>query len=231
MAADANDIRTLDQLRTRLFQFSKALGSLKSRLEHPGPLTSWPTIQSFADQFERHLQAISDLFETNRTFFESTVAYPIPAFVDRSHENIVTEVVRKKLEPSVEDWVDRGMDTGTKIDERQDLDHLWSLVHSKSVASVTQIPWASDFTVDEARSEGGIDAVHTGLRRKLNKGGEEADDESDDDEADIDDEAKDESHKMDIDTTATNNNNQPVSSGPVLPMDQVLKFLNSGIRP
>ena len=230
MAADPNDIRTLDQLRTRLFQFSKALGSLKSRLDHPGPLTPWQTIQSFADQFERHLQAISDLFEANRAFFESAVAYPIPAFVDRSHENIVTEVIRKKFEPSVEDWVDRGMETGTKIDERRDLDRLWSSVHSKSVASVTQIPWASDFTVDEARGEGGIDAVHTGLRRKLNKGGEESDDESDNDDAEIDDKAKDESHQMDIDPTAAKAN-PPLPSGPALPMDQVLKFLNSGIRP
>lgn len=173
------------------------------------------------------------------------VAYPTSDFPGRTQEGLLGQLLRKKLEPSVDSWVERGARaatdafappadvTGTAmaIDRtgltEVELAELWDWAPPAANAEARKRNWGGNFTLEER--EMGIENVKTGLRRKL----EDYDDEDDDDEEeDSDGEAGD---AMDTSVgTATlgaagTDGTKSKEEIPPLPLDNVFRFMVTGV--
>jgi mediator of RNA polymerase II transcription subunit 8 len=134
--------------------------------------------------------------------------YPLPSFPGREQENLLGQLLRKKLQPQVEDWIVAGErhEQQQQQQEQQQQDPLtaaqladlwnWAGPEGNRVARDLGADAFDDvFTLEE--HELGIETIVTGLRRKL----WESDDEDEQDEDDTKEESKkaDTSNKQDTD--------------------------------
>jgi len=96
-----------------------------------------------------------------------TVVFPSTNYPGRTQENILTQLLRKKLEPQVENWVEEGRkiadnEGGTDKTEDEFLD--WAIRWlEKRIVVFGDEEAQEDYTAEE--KELGIENVNTGLRR------------------------------------------------------------------
>ena len=144
-------------------------------------------------------------------------------------------LLRKKLEPEVEGWVegyttkfedgDGGAGGGSAKDAGVDLKQLWNWAGPTSfgiVSPMMEESFDDDYTIKERAD--GVEKVVTGLKRKLD--GDDSDEEAEDGEADAKMEdvmpsaKKDEEQEKGVDTSL-----------PAVPIDGVLRFMSTGVMP
>ena len=164
-----------------------------------------------------NLSALSDHLKANASLFSSMPVYPLPNFPGRTQENLLGQLLRKKLEPNVEDWVVEGRTLATKTEtgrgvKHEELKDLWEWAGMAANEQARRHTWGGNYTVEER--EQGIENVITGLKRKLKDN--EADEESDEDE-DMEDVVDD---KM-----------PEVEARPPLPLKDVFRFMMTGATP
>ena len=181
--------------------------------------------------------------------------YPLPAFPGKTQENLLGQLLRKKLEPNVEDWVEKGREIAMDAVQYGDtngsakateLKDLWSWAGMAANLLARKHPWAGDYTLEE--QEGGIDNVFTGLRRKLKAGQYDSSEDSSDDEDAEDESAKDEAVDgdemevvgvrrksgaagLEFDLAKQREHKEPEAIGIALPMEDVFRFLMTGAEP
>src|SRR5947207_2205118 len=85
-----------------------SLLSLQLRLELTIFAFSRSSIQSRATIISGNLATVSEHMKRHADLFNATVAYPLPNFPGRTQEELLGQLLRKKLEPKVEDWVQQG---------------------------------------------------------------------------------------------------------------------------
>lgn len=131
-----------------------------------------------------------DSLSENSELFARMAIHPSPNFPGRSQETILTQLLRKKLEPDVEELVAVGRETArlatpAGVAQLADIwDELRRWTHQRIADYVRDE--ANDVYTAEERALG-IDRVRTGLRRDLEDESEEEDeDEEEDDDGDGD---------------------------------------------
>ena len=67
-----------------------------------------PSIQTSAALISYNMKALLDQMNSNQLFFHSAHVHPSPSFPGRTQENLLTQLLRKKLNPSDEDWIKEG---------------------------------------------------------------------------------------------------------------------------
>ncbi|PWY93526.1 hypothetical protein BO94DRAFT_621915 [Aspergillus sclerotioniger CBS 115572] len=244
-------IKTLEQSRQRLIQLTHSLASLITSLNQSDPLPSWTSLQSQATIISNNLLTISDHLSDNRDLLANVVAYPDASYPSRVPTNNVAleQVLRTKLDPRVEDWVARGRRAGTTDSAalghgqgltEQALADLWDWAPVEANQEARRRNWGGDYTLEER--EMGIEKVVTGLARVL-------DDDDDDDEDQSDsEEGEGEADEMEIvgvrrrsgagaglefDIAAANATPGagPKVVAPVVPLDEILRFMTMGAVP
>jgi len=164
-----------------------------------------------------------------------------------TQENILTQLLRKKLDPDTESWIEsasnslhndaahssgiNGLSGNHKsIDKPGNGGEMSTWAADKAREIAGNMPWGSAFTIEEREGEGGMKSVKTGLRRDL-----VADEEDDDDDDDDDDEKEEKDEdgkegekdegKMDVDSQA-----EPVQvpKVPMMVLEDVLRFAMTG---
>jgi mediator of RNA polymerase II transcription subunit 8 len=175
--------------------------------------------------------------------------YPLPSYPGKTQEALLGQLLRKKLEPEVEDWVTQGLQVaelaGMADDgKRSGVLDLWSWAGMAANELARGHEWGGDFTLEER--EGGIENVVTGLKRKFVEvdEDEDEDEEEDENEDDDDDDAagKDKMEALKVDRaaedvglkTAVGQEDEDIGSrviGDPLPLEHVLKFMMTGIEP
>lgn len=118
--------------------------------------------------------------------------YPLPSYPGITQEALLGQLLRKKLEPEVEDWVMQGRrmadEAGMANEEtKSGMLELWSWAGMAANELARGHEWGGDFTVEER--EAGVENVVTGLRRKF---ADEGDEDEEEDEDEMEDEDKDE---------------------------------------
>ena len=100
------------------------------------------------------------------------VVYPLPQFPGRTQEHILQQLLRTKLEPEVDDWVERGQEITQKSPtessyrlSNNDLDELWEWAPQDATKEGMKQKWGADYTLAEIQM--GVDKVKTGLEREL----------------------------------------------------------------
>lgn len=67
-----------------------------------------PSIQTSAALISYNLRAILDQLDSKKHFLQSAHVYPSASFPGRTQENLLAQLLRKKIGPSDEDWIKEG---------------------------------------------------------------------------------------------------------------------------
>ena len=175
-----------------------------------------PSLHSTSQIIAQNLSSISTQLTSHAPFLSSLTVYPLPSYPGREHENILNQLLRKKLEPRIEEWVGDGREKGLVIESqggRNEVEKFWQWAMQEANEQARKQPWEGEFTLEEI--EGGIEKVNTGLKRKWY-------DESDDEEED-EEESQQAIHIKEEDSDL----------GKVHPLeiDDFLRFMAKGIEP
>ncbi|MCJ1350740.1 MAG: mediator of RNA polymerase II transcription subunit 8 [Icmadophila ericetorum] len=207
------DVKVLEQARQRLFQLSNSLASLQHNITHADP----SILSSSFLILSGNLSSLSKHLETHASLFSSMPVYPLPTFPGRTQENLLGQLLRKKLEPNVEDWVAEGKTIATRTGKGEGLKHeelreLWNWAGMAANEQARRHTWGGQYTIEER--ERGVENVITGLKKKLKD--DDAEEEWDEDE-EMEDDADE---KM-----------PEVETGPPLPINDVFRFMMTGVIP
>ncbi|KAJ5090640.1 hypothetical protein N7532_009324 [Penicillium argentinense] len=246
MATLTNDqIKTLEQSRQRLVQLTRSLGSLIGSLNQSEPLPPWSSLQTQASIISNNLVSVSELLSDNRDLLSTLVAYPGPEYPGRTQSNALQQLLRTKLDPRVEDWVERGRVQGTeqanlstanpsvpapsaeKLSEAE-LASLWEWAPLAANEEARRRDWGANYTLEER--EMGIENVVTGLKRTL-------EDEEEGDEEDEEGEEGEEEMEIvgvhrksgggsGVEFDIAPHHAHPVH--PVVPLPDILRFMTTG---
>lgn len=188
------------------------------------------------------MQAIDSQLSEHRETLQSTVAYPLPQFPGKERSFILETLLRTKLEPNVEEWIEegesitlqrqKGAQKGLSDEERN---ALWQWAPGAANKEARKQKWGADFTLEEKQN--GIENVITGLRRDLieptDDDGDEVEEEDEEEEYEVTDDEDDD--KMEVEQTKTESRpgaaaeSQPAM--PIanqLPLQTVHKFMTTG---
>lgn len=181
-----------------------------------------------------NLQEIADVLNSQRQLFTTMHAYPMPSFPGTTQEPVLQALLRKKLDPRAEDWIDvslkdekghalqNGDKGGSQTLSTEEMRDLWESA-GPAFQEILQ-PLAEDgiledeYTIQERAD--GIQNVVTGIKRKL--GGPLDDDDEDEDE-EMEDDAPEEQ--------VTVNQRGFEAGAPYIRLDELLRFAVSGSQP
>jgi mediator of RNA polymerase II transcription subunit 8, fungi type len=200
------EFKGIEQTRQRLFQLSKGIESLRTDMLNNNPLPSTcvalflratshsanpegtprrSSLQASAQILQRNMQSLLAIVNDNADVFRRLAVHPSANFPGRTQENILLMLLRKKLEPEVEEWVAQGRETSEAItaDGLLELEMMWSRLRQWCKDRIKEyvVDEASELYTTEER-EMGIENVQTGLKRQL------VDDEDEDEEDEDEDE-------------------------------------------
>lgn len=171
------------------------------------------SLQSLASVISNHLTSVSSHLSSHSPLLASLAVFPLPSYPGKTQEPLLGQLLRKKLEPGVEDWVIKGKEIaeqGAKDEKsRQDILELWTWAGMAANELARGHEWGGDFTQDEL--EGGLENVVTGLRRQLNW-----EDEEEDEDEEIEKGKK---------------NETPEEARDAMPLEPILKFMMTGSEP
>ncbi|KAK5045384.1 hypothetical protein LTR84_009248 [Exophiala bonariae] len=239
---DSDQVRSLDQTRQLLLSLHTSLVALRSDISQNPQLPSWPALQTHANLISNNLQTITDSLSKHRETFSSAVVNPLPQFPGKERAFILETLLRTKLEPSVEEWIEEGETVATQQQKSAhrglstaDRDALWQWAPGAANAEARKQKWGADYTLQEIQN--GIENVKTGLLRELVEPPED-DDVDDDDEDEYDEVTDDETgpvDKMDIEPLNPDpKSTSPAQNPPLLPrapqmsMESMHKFMTTG---
>jgi len=116
------------------------------------------SIQVHSTILAQNLKAITEHLSKHADLFASTVVYPSTNFPGRTQENLVGQLLRKKLEPNVETWVEEGRALGSQKAEgrdagEEDLDELWNFAKAYVTPAVAKAAQGSRDMLDDIYNE------------------------------------------------------------------------------
>ena len=173
--------------------------------------------------------------------------YPTPEFPGKTQEDLLGLLLRKKLEPDVEDWVEEGHKTAVEALDggntgglrEEDMHDLWEWAGMAANEQARKHTWGGNYTLEER--EMGVENVVTGLRRKLKV---DPDDSSDDDDDGVEDDDNDNEndpdkdelelvrmHRKENDDGVEFDLSKESQRSAALPMNDIFRFMMTGNAP
>jgi mediator of RNA polymerase II transcription subunit 8 len=191
-----------------------------------------------------NLKSVSDQLKEHQDLLSSAVVYPLPQFPGRTQEHILQQLLRTKLEPGVEEWVERGQDLANTSQNRSyylsdnDMDQLWDSAPRDATKEGMKQKWGADYTLAEIQM--GVENIKTGLTRELkipedddNEEAMEDDEKGEDEASDEEDEDVDKMEVVEVQRKAGSSGLQndlsdrpPVA--PPMPLENVFRFMMTG---
>jgi mediator of RNA polymerase II transcription subunit 8, fungi type len=115
---------------------------------------------------------MTDHLTRHADLFQRVAVHPSTNFPGRTQEGLLQQLLRKKLEPHVEEWVDEGrtVQATNEAEKEKDDEELWKWARDfigERVAKYAIEEAGDNYTA--AEREMGIENVKTGLRRKLDE--------------------------------------------------------------
>ncbi|KAG5999101.1 hypothetical protein E4U43_002275 [Claviceps pusilla] len=199
LGLDDDELKSVEHTVARLAQLSSSIQSLKMDILKSNPLPHPSSFQASAQILQRNLQSVLESLNDNADLFTRMAIHPSTKYPGRTQENILTQLLRKKLEPDVEELVQKGRETArwATPEGLAALQAIWGELREWTqgrIAEYVRDEAGDVYTKEERRT--GVRSVRTGLRRALDEesddeeggdGNEDEDDEEDNDEDDGDD--------------------------------------------
>jgi mediator of RNA polymerase II transcription subunit 8, fungi type len=236
-------IKSLDSIRQRLLSLNASLGALRGDLATNPSLPSWSSLQSHATLISSNLQQINSSLTQHSGLLASTITFPSMQFPSRHQADVISTLLRTKMEPDVEEWLEEGQKYAkdansnmyTQILRDGDRQELWQWAPSAANAEARKQKWGADYTLAEV--QGGVEKVVTGLRRALVEPPEveEIEDEAESEYGEEEEEEDEVGVEMDVDLTVLSGSALQPSTVPVIepaetqmPMERVHRFMTTG---
>ncbi|KAG9230063.1 putative mediator of RNA polymerase II transcription subunit 8 [Amylocarpus encephaloides] len=199
VSLNSEDLKALEQTRQKLYQIANSIKSVKDNITQSPSLPPWSSLQASSAILAQSMQSLTTHLQRSSDVMNKLVVYPSTNYPGRTQENLLTQLLRKKLEPLVETMVEEARDV-QKMDQDQgdgeDDEEIWDWAtgwFSKRMGEYIELEMSDDYTMDER--ERGLANVNTGLRRKLDprkpkasKDGEGDSEEEEDEEEEDEDE-------------------------------------------
>lgn len=195
------------------------------------------------------MQLLQELLDRNRQFLTAAHAYPHASFPGATQEFLLQQLLRKKAEPWVEDWVDENTnpakvrkldpyhDTGLNEQEQQE---LWAFAGPTETGIIRDllVSGAMQYEYTLAEKEQGVQNVKIGLKRSLQKKPKRVDDEENSEDDEDEDGDEDEDETMEDVVPAAKPVDDPIgelegvdTSQYALPLESVMRYMHSGLIP
>ena len=136
------------------------------------------SLHSLSQIISQNLSAVSDHLNTHGPLLSSLAVYPLPTYPGREQEGLLHQLLRKKLDPSAEDWVEEGRVIGAELETqgaKANLMDLWEWAGMAANEQARKHEWGGEYTLEEV--EGGVENVVTGLKRGMGEESESEDEE------------------------------------------------------
>ncbi|KAK5992892.1 Mediator of RNA polymerase II transcription subunit 8 [Cladobotryum mycophilum] len=203
LGLDDDELRSVEQTLSRLAQLSNSIQSLKADILKSNPLPPPSSLQASAQILQRNLQTVLDNLSENHELFSRIAVHPSTNYPGRTQEGILTQLLRKKLEPDVEELVLKGRETARLATPEgiEKLQDIWQELREwtqERIASYVRDEAGDVYTKEERQT--GVDNVRTGLRKDLDE--------------DSDDEEEDEYENEAIGADGSDQGHQPFVRGP-----------------
>jgi mediator of RNA polymerase II transcription subunit 8 len=173
------------------------------------------------------------------------VAHPLPTYPAQTQEVLLQELLRKKLQPHVEDWVAEARAVASADSAGVDADsghaglrEVWEWAGQAANEQARRHVWGGNYTLEER--EGGIENVVTGLRRRLKADRADGDDgEGDESGSESDEGDGDELEVVGVRRKSVggvefdlrrNNEHMLEVGGAAMPIGDVLRYMMTGKR-
>ncbi|KAK2606402.1 mediator of RNA polymerase II transcription subunit 8 [Conoideocrella luteorostrata] len=210
LGLEDDELKSVEHIVSRLAQLSSSIQSLKMDILKSNPLPHPSSLQASAQILQRNLQSVLESLNDNSDLFTRMALRPSTNYPGRTQENILTQLLRKKLEPDVEELVLEGRETAKLATPEgvAELQTIWDEIREWTHGRIAEYvrDEAGDVYTREERADG-LENVRTGLRRALD---EESDDDDEDEEGEGD---GGETLKMD-EEGAMEKDNSMVNRGP-----------------
>ncbi|KAI9640497.1 mediator of RNA polymerase II transcription subunit 8 [Ciborinia camelliae] len=148
--------------------------------------TCFSSIMTSSSILSTNIQSVTDHLAANSDILSRIVAFPSTNFPGRTQEALLLQLLRKKLEPQVEAWVDEGrnlqIDNVEAGDNQGDIEETWKWAAEwigPRIGEYALNEGGDEYTVEER--EIGVENVNTGLKDE-EESDEEDEEEEDDDE-------------------------------------------------
>ena len=219
-------------------------------------LENRPSLQKSANLLYHNLDSLNKILAGAQPLLANAHVYPLPSYPGRTNEDLLTQLLRKKLQPQVEDWIANGERhaANSAIDSSQSNGSSTDRALPESSMNTAQLTdlweWAGRegnriardmgadsfddvFTLEE--HELGIENVVTGLRRKL----WDSDDEDEDEEGGVQGK-KQQDKQLDMDVDMVDTIPEPVKrlqrhnvdpSKPPMSIEHILRFALTAREP
>lgn len=188
------------------------------------------------------LGRISNQLSEHHKLLSSLSVYPLPQFPGPSQSHILESLLRSKLEPDVEEWVETGEALAPHKAEKSgefgqsELYELWVWAPKAAKTMNWQQCWGGDYTLAERlqglKDDGqGWDTIVTGLDRELEDPGTPKDPNAKDEDENRDDlvnEDEMEGIEEQPDKPTFSLTASQSQKAPPLPLESMLKFLSTG---
>ena len=153
---------------------------------HNPSLTRRPnrdSLHASAQILHRNLATVLECLSENAELFTRIAIHPSTNFPGRAQEGVLTQLLRKKLEPDVEELVEQGRETAQRATPQglAALQAIWDELRAWTQTRIADYvrDEAGDAYTKEERARG-TETVRTGLRRDIED--DEDEDEEDDEE-------------------------------------------------
>jgi mediator of RNA polymerase II transcription subunit 8, fungi type len=194
------------------------------------------SLQSHSGLISNNLQAVAKQLTDNQQLLSSIVAYPLPQYPS-AQAHLLEHLLRTKLEPEVEEWVEKGLEIAPQPSQRSssalsqhERDELWQWAPVAANDEIRKQNWGGDYSM--AEKQAGVENVATGLKRELveppdpdehdDGEGVEESEEGDYDEEDVQIRRKPNVPGLEFDLSTTKR------SIPQMPIENVFRFMLTG---
>ncbi|KAK9239644.1 mediator of RNA polymerase II transcription complex subunit 8-domain-containing protein [Lipomyces kononenkoae] len=174
MDAASVPVESLESIRLRLSQLTHWLNRLQALVQQP-TLPPWQTLHSQFAMVLKQLAALSQTLNQHADTLRATNAYPLPSFPVVQETWLLTTLLRKRVEPEVEEWIKAGAQEGA-VQQQQQPNALDPPGSGTTKPRVPDDVWnfARD-VVDNERESRAWDGVFTGEELMSNNEGDQKD--------------------------------------------------------
>lgn len=168
------DIKLLDQTRQRLSQLTTSLTSLQHNLLTSNPLPPYSSLHSQTlilgqalTSLAAHLNSSSNSSSGSSNApvsglqLAATSVYPLPVYPGREEEGLLSQLLRKKLEVGVEEWVEQGKEGGDQVlttpGAAKSWRGLWEWAGVEANGVARKYDWGGDLEEDDEDDDGSDD--------------------------------------------------------------------------
>ncbi|ODQ76317.1 hypothetical protein LIPSTDRAFT_47752 [Lipomyces starkeyi NRRL Y-11557] len=138
-------VDSLESIRLRLSQLTHWLNRLQALVQQP-TLPPWHTLHSQFAMVLKQLASLSHTLDQHADTLRATNAYPLPSFPVVQETGLLTTLLRKRVEPEVDEWIKAGAQEGAK---RRVPDDVWYFAREVVDNERESRAWDGIFTGEE----------------------------------------------------------------------------------